>query len=296
MRYQASRSVFLTAWQAAPAPFPGWSFSGISMGEHAGTGLSSSADPDLQALLIAFFRPERIFRLTSSWTARATELLLVLPDRCLLPFTEIEPTLTALRLVGQQDVAVSVYKSAEVHRQLLQGHPFYSLVFVPANLVYEHQARPLVATPPDRLRQVIYRSRLDFDTGLAKAAGFLQSAVDHRQSGDPCLSAFLLHQAAELTLRALLLGISGKAKKSHSIALLYRSALQLAPELREPGAACGDEFQRLFETLESAYGGARYDSSYSIAYRDLDLLIVVLQQLLRCARAAFTRHFSGSLL
>lgn len=103
---------------------------------------------------------------------------------------------------------------------------------------------------------------------MAKANAFYVCAENQRTGNSP-MAAFMLHQATELTLRALTKTLTGQERTTHSIKHLLLFSLRITTKLsllidnQEP------EDERLLAVLEAAYLGFRY-SDYTINETDLD--------------------------
>lgn len=102
------------------------------------------------------------------------------------------------------------------------------------------------------------------------------------------MSAFMLHQAAELCLRALSRSLSGQEKTTHGIRVLLRFSLRYTTKLNmlmDNGEA---EDDRLLTLLEGAYLGYRYSETYDIKEADLNILFEKIKAVHVCTEETFS--------
>ena len=84
------------------------------------------------------------------------------------------------------------------------------------------------------------------------------------------LAAFMLHQAAEQCLHALFEISTGMYLNTHSIDKLLRYGCMICYRLPEIFPRNNDKEEKLFQLLQKAYVGARYEPDYSITLRELE--------------------------
>ena len=70
-----------------------------------------------------------------------------------------------------------------------------------------------------------------FRTGFDRGGRFFEQAKLSFESGGWAMALFMLHQAAELCLRALILARLGREVKEHSLAVLAKYLRRVAPGL-----------------------------------------------------------------
>ncbi|HRQ51293.1 MAG TPA: HEPN domain-containing protein, partial [Agriterribacter sp.] len=109
-------------------------------------------------------------------------------------------------------------------------------------------------------------------TGMNKAREFLAGAELYLVRKQYNLSAFMLHQAAEQSLLALLLAVTGFYVNTHNVERLLRYGSFLADALTTLFQFHREEDKRLIRLLQKAYIDTRYGKDYSIHYSDLLLL------------------------
>jgi HEPN domain-containing protein len=97
------------------------------------------------------------------------------------------------------------------------------------------------------------------------------------------MAAFMLHQATEQALRAMLIINTGLRINTHNIERLIRYCSMFSHKLPDIFNKGTLESKRLFELLQSAYIQSRYSTNYHVTPSDIIQLtqkIRTLQQLL----------------
>lgn len=95
------------------------------------------------------------------------------------------------------------------------------------------------------------------------------------------VAAFQLHQAAEMTYRAILLSLMEKETHTHSIKALIKHSCRCSPRLDTVFPRNTPYERQLVHQLEEAYLKARYEAAYSIDNAVLELLFERVGQLLK---------------
>lgn len=205
------------------------------------------------------------------------DLILVIPEKYPQTFEEIE-TIVKFAFLKHLHLSCTLFKSSFFHKMVSEGHIYFSMACNAESLVYDDGSKPLPALRLDSRPEKIEKTRQDFSTGLTKAKTFYTAAQTYRNE-NVILSAFMLHQAAELSLRALNRSLTTQDKTTHSIKALLKFSLRLTTELSlllDNGSA---EDERLLTIFEGAYLGYRYHEKYTIERADLDILFDRVKEL-----------------
>jgi HEPN domain-containing protein len=127
----------------------------------------------------------------------------------------------------------------------------------------------------------------DFATGYIRAQSFLSGAKQQIESSENATAAFMLHQAAELTLRAVILALLGFDARTHSIEVLKKHSRRCMPQVNELLPVGDEDEAQLLKVLDKAYLGARYATNYSIDDNQLEALTQRITTLLVVAKETF---------
>lgn len=164
-------------------------------------------------------------------------------------------------------------KINEVFKHLREGHIFYSAACSAELMVYDNKR----VTLPEKLVMDIsvikVNARNIFDDALLNAKSYLDGAEYFATTGQYKPAAFLLHQATEHSLRALLISLTGLIAYGHNLKSLIRHSCFCAPHLDTIFPKNTDEEKELFNLLNTAYVAARYSPSYEINNEQVMLLL-----------------------
>lgn len=238
------------------------------------------------ALLVEAIAPERIYLLSKS----PVDLLIVMPDKPQSPFREYEH-LMEMAGMNQQGLSFSLHPSAELYKQLQKGHILYSISCTQDKLIYDNGLAPELPLTVN-LTELRTEAEERFKPGFQKARAFLSAANQQYASGEREMTAFLLHQAAELALRALILSLTGIDIRTHEIKQLLKNCHRCAPSLKSIFVSGREQEERLLHVLESSYKNARYSNQFKISEEDLKRLMQLITLLLENAEQVFAEKMT----
>jgi HEPN domain-containing protein len=162
-------------------------------------------------------------------------------------------------------------KINEVYKHLRDGHIFYSAVCSVDLMVYDNKRVTLPEKPNIDISTMKVNARNSFDNPFLIAKSFLDGAEYFATTGQHKPAAFLLHQATEHALRALLVSLTGLTAYGHNLKSLIRHSCFCAPDLDIIFPKNTEE--ELFDLLNNAYVSARYSSDYEISQGQIMLLL-----------------------
>ncbi|MDN5287702.1 MAG: hypothetical protein JWR38_3976 [Mucilaginibacter sp.] len=217
--------------------------------------------------------PEKIYCLnhqTGRDGADHADLILVIPEKYAQTFDEIE-TVLHFACLKHHHLSCTLFKSAFFDRMITEGHVYFSLACTAESLLYNDGSKPIPKLRLDGRPEKIEKTKHDFYAGFTKAKTFYVAAESYRND-NVILSAFMLHQAAELCLRALNRSLTSQDKTTHSLKALLKFSLRLTTSLSLQMNNGQAEDERLLTVFEGAYLGYRYSEKYTIEPNDLNLL------------------------
>lgn len=226
--------------------------------------------------IVAAIAPAKIYMMKHPDTDTTSkdkyiDLLIVISPKNDTPFLELQPILDMAYLQDWR-VSCSLHSEGNIIDGLRNGHVFYSLQCVQENLVYDDKANNYPVTPPEILQEIKNQAYLKFEQNFMKALDFSESAAYLHENNAPRITAFMLHQGAELTFRGILQSLNGYDKKTHEIRLLKKLVRRCAPQLCNIFPDDSEEEKRILDVLENAYSHARYDNDFQIPEEDLTVL------------------------
>jgi len=168
----------------------------------------------------------------------------------------------------------------DLNIQLAEGRYFYTEIKKEGCLLYDTgkfklaRKRKLKPAEQERIAQDYY------DKAFTRAKEFYEGFESYM--GKKCydLAAFMLHQAAEHSYKAVLLVFTGESPLEHFLEILGGEAAYLAVELKGVFPTKTRRQKDLFELLDSAYIGARYDPDFYITEDELKYLSRHVKKLL----------------
>lgn len=251
---------------------------------------NSTPPPPLRKLvnhLRSMLSPEQIFAVRHPGS-EYTALLLVIPDnepgRCINP----EATVQRMHSYHPQ-VHISLHKASVMRRRLAQGHAYYSRVCTPAYLIYSSGAAALPVTPAKKLAAAQAAAKLVFYNHTIVAGGFMQCARHCLSGKNYVLTLFMLHQCAELTLRAAIMAITGQETMLHSLPELLQDTYRFAPALQQLFTVNNAGDNHLLHLLNSACTQARHNASFTVSAANAKALMKKVQRLEQLVNRLFAK-------
>jgi len=182
-------------------------------------------------------------------------------------------------------VNCSVHQESQVLTGLRNGHIFYSLNCIPGNLVYDNGQEEYPITETNTLNCIKFTQQKVFAAIFQRARSFLDCCQQLMVTPANPLIAFMLHQAIELTYRAVLLSLNGYEKKTHEIRVLMKLANRCSQPLNRVWVTAEYDLTPIILFLDAAYIKSRYQVEYNDAGVDLHLVYLKTQELQAVAEA-----------
>jgi HEPN domain-containing protein len=163
------------------------------------------------------------------------------------------------------------------------GHPFTHTVHTKAVLLFRSEEEEItpVETGAADIRE---KNHSVYNAAKNKVTEFIAGADLFMLRKQTKLAAFMFHQAAEQCLHALFEINTGMYLNTHSIDKLLRYGWMICYRLPEIFPRNNEKEERLFQLLQKAYVGARYEKDYSITLCELEKIrgmVMELKEVLR---------------
>ncbi|OQP58696.1 hypothetical protein A3860_39495, partial [Niastella vici] len=178
-------------------------------------------------------------------------------------------------------------KINEVYKHLRAGHIFYSAVCRHALKVYDNKRLPLPEKAIIDITDIKVKARNIFIEAYHNAKSYLDGAEYFATSSQYKQAAFLLHQATEHALRALLTSLTALTTYGHNLKSLIRHSCFCAPGLDTIFPKNTDQEKELFNLLNAAYVDARYRPDYEISQEQVMVLLDRVDTLLAQIKQSF---------
>ena len=166
-----------------------------------------------------------------------------------------------------------------VNEKLAKGQYFFCDIVKQGILLYDsgqHQLAPQKELSPAEQKQL---AQDYFDTWFEQAKQFYGNYEFNIEKEWHKLAAFQLNQSAESCYKTILLVLSSYCPNEHHLNILGRKSAQYEPALLDIFPMETQQQQDLFELLDYAYIGARYDKDYKITKEQLEQLAPCVRKL-----------------
>ena len=166
-----------------------------------------------------------------------------------------------------------------VNLKLGQGQYFFTEICEQGIIIYENGRIELEGKQeldPAEEKRIAQEC---LDETFTSAEGFYDSFEHKFKKQDYKLAAFMLHQAAEFGYKTVLLVFGSECPQEHHLDILGDLAAGYCLELAGILARETEEEKELFELLDYAYIGARYDRNYKITKEQLEQLAPCVKEL-----------------
>jgi HEPN domain-containing protein len=233
---------------------------------------------ELQSIITTiarFTNAEKIFFISLAADADRNvqyDLLALLPGNTPLSFKEYQ-NLVENNCSEFGSVMLWCSHLGGVNKLLKEGHIFYSAICTPDRLVYDNRRMALQEKADIDVAAVIAKSKTVFNELFATAKSFLDGARYYANTEQVKTAAFMLHQATEHALRALLFSVTAYNSYNHNLDNLLRHCNYCAPELNKIFPRVTNKENKIFDLLNSAYVHTRYKANYEISTDDLMSLL-----------------------
>lgn len=171
-------------------------------------------------------------------------------------------------------VTAIVLRTDQFNQWVSQGHQFAKTVCNIAVLLHGEKQ-----SVPETINEEVNKAeKLEiFNQGLNKVTEFLAGADLFRIREQNKMAAFMLHQAAEQALHTILKITMGLSLNTHNLDKLIRYCSMVSYKLPDVFSRSNEKNERLFQLLQKAYIGGRYNRNYVI---DAGTLIEITDRIL----------------
>ena len=132
-----------------------------------------------------------------------------------------------------------------------------------------------------------------FEYWFESAKSFFDSFEHKFNKSDYRIAAFMLHQAAEHSLKTVLLVFTNYLPNEHWLGLLSSMAAREYSSFADIFPNETKEEEDRFKLLDEAYIGGRYDPKYQISKEDLKILAVYVKELLNLTEKVFKQKIKS---
>lgn len=244
---------------------------------------------DLYNFIIEAVGPEKIFCLAyqsgSPGGADYLDMLITMPEMPLRSSVEVEIAMK-LASLRYHDLAGTICAAAHMDKLIREGNIYFNVACNTENLVYNKGGWEKPEMSKNARTEKKAQAYNIFYSGMRKANAFYSIARAYQENNIE-MSAFLLHQAAELCLRSLMKALTGRDKHTHCLQELLLYSVRYNDQLPLILANGAKEDESLVKLLDTAYNDYRYADEYSIAEKDVNILMERIDKLHETAEQTF---------
>ncbi len=166
-----------------------------------------------------------------------------------------------------------------INSKLSHGQYFFTEIIEDGTILYDsgkfELCRRMPLNPSDE-RQI---AQENLDEVFTKAKYFYDDFLSNIVKSRYKQAAFMLHQSAEFSYKTVLLVFGGECPQEHHLDVLADSTADYVPDLVWILPRVTEDQKKLFELLDYAYIGARYDINYKITKKQLEQLSPCVKKL-----------------
>ena len=185
--------------------------------------------------------------------------------------------------LAQSDLSTNVRIIARdvdfVNFKLSQGQYFFTEICEDGILIYDSGRFKLNKKKELTPAEAKQNAQANFDEAFTSAKSFYIQYENALKIPDYKNAAFQLHQAAEFASKTVLLIFGGECPQEHHLDVLGDLSADYCPELAGILPRETESQKELFELLDYAYIGARYDREYKITKEQLEQLAPCVKKL-----------------
>lgn len=199
--------------------------------------------------------PKFIFCVGSLW-------VIALPENSMYSLEEATKILNPL-FHAHRNSKFIVFTSGQLTSDIKKGNLFACASCLPENLIYNPDGLTIPAPELSKRMEIISNATAQFHFGLGRSGAFMEGGAFYFAKQELSIAMFMLHQAAELLLRGLLISLTNHNLRSHSLNEFNNKIRKCIPKLVFLEDDGSDE-KYLLEQLEYSYSSARYNIAYEI--------------------------------
>ncbi|WBL41925.1 HEPN domain-containing protein [Algoriphagus halophytocola] len=202
------------------------------------------------------------------------DFYLLLPNLSPDQHDEVEKTMGFL-CSSSSEFHIHSIAYSYLSKQLEEGTPYFWKEFSQTQPVYQSaDFKGLPELSKRTWTEIQKKALIRYDSGMKKAEELMKQA----QSCKTEMKVFLLHQAAELSLRTILQAWEMQEKKTHEIRVLLRYAGKYIPELTELFQS--EEELTFLSLLDKSYSQSRYKPQFNCCTSATEKINAMVGQIL----------------
>ena len=216
------------------------------------------------------------------------DLLILVPDSNQIAYLELELNIRS-QIKQRADVSLLIMNARRVYQMLSEGHLFYSLACRKNKLLFDDGFVPMPLYDFLPVDLLIEKAKHCFEKQMKNAADFLRAARLCIEHNNFALAAFMLHQATELSLRAILISVSGLEMQTHNLDTLLEHSMRVLPDLKQV-VCIVDQPRKEFSLIKQSYIKSRYMQDFDPSKEMIEQGMMLVQTLHQTLAVGFEKR------
>ncbi len=239
-------------------------------------------------MLTMHFNIEEIYLNRTNDGSVSDQMVILVSNKYVQTLGEIIPQIRS-KMKGYPDFAILCFVAFQARERIRQGNLFLFTSCRPQALVYKKEGSDFsVIHNGFDLESCIRLARESWEREKIKVDEFFQGFQFLIEKKYHSCAAFMLHQAMELTYRALEIALVAKEKLTHSIRCHHRLMDSTCPMYKGVFDEENERDIELLHILEKIYRASRYEDSFQVDPATIGLLEQKMESLRKVAKMIFS--------
>lgn len=229
--------------------------------------------------IAASIQVEHIFHLNYPAPGNTRDhLVILLPVSAGVKHTELVPFID-MAIANHEAITFQLYQGIDFRTALTEGNLYFHWACAKEHELYSEPGLPALAKfNISQLKLAIEGANKRFQSGMERTSAFLDGALFYQEKGNLALTAFMLHQFAELTYRTLEIAVLNREKRTHDLHLHQEYLSLILPQLALVFPADTPDEIQILKSINLAYSAVRYENTYDIEESYIPLLFDRIKQ------------------
>jgi len=225
------------------------------------------------------------------------DLIIVIPENSKNSFKELKKAINTVKIKGWK-IDYSLYHLSQLRKHFDEGSIFHVLTCKEENLLYNGGTVDLSDWTTTKSAEMKISATATFEINFNRGKNFLEGAKSYISKDEKEMAAFMLQQAAEMTLHGMLMAVLGMNVRNHSIMALLKHCNRFTKQLSKLFPNNTAKESSLVKLMESAYHSARYKDDFIVDAQELALFFERVELLMETSesitRAMIVRFLSSN--
>ncbi len=174
----------------------------------------------------------------------------------------------------------------EFNKGIDEGRYFFTDIAMQGIILYNSGIYEISEIRELNNEEILSLSKEYYNAKYKRAESFLKGAKFYYEDEDYTMTSFMLHQATENYILAIILSASLYSPKGHSLTQIFEDSKRFTDKAALAFPTDNEENERLFNLLEDSYVQARYNKDFKVSKEDIDKLFPKIEQIRKESKEA----------